>query len=421
VDRTRRSRSEHRRTKTGNSNDFYAPVKGELHDNAERRFVLFRLDPTMLLQLSIRLYMFLTRCVHFLSNFNYPHFFFRQYVIDDLSFIWKDSYYHVGLSLHSFSARLHDRLFYEHFDVLPLRAPSFRVLQLVHAQPPHLVVHLAVDQHNGRLVRLRQYDLAQLIRHEQLIDQLLDERKLSFAIDFWCFARTFAHFEHEQRYFFVQEDAHGLPLSELIDRFNNGHGLPENWVRFVAAQLLIAIEYLHKAHVLMRDIRPDHVLIHSNGYVKLVDLSQCIRLEFDEHSSARVSGRVASLSPEFVYSQRWTTASDWWMFGVLLYQMVVGTLPFESPRGLVCTLLRIMLNRRRLPIWLSFELKDLLNGTLHLHVQTRYTSNKIAHHRWFEQIDFRSLVRRQSSAPAVHRLVFDAVFQNRLNQRPKAT
>ena len=368
---------------------------------------------TMFQRLSIKLYMLWVRCINLMTNFNYPYFFFKRHIVEDLSFIWRDSYYHVGLSLESFSAKLHDRLFYEYFDMAPLPEPKFKLLRLLEHQQPHLSVHLAQDLRTQSLLVVRQYKLHQLIKYE-LVQSLVEERKLLFAVDFWCFGRTLAHYQDSFHYCFLQEHIQGLRLSELIADFHDGKGLPESWTCFISGQLLIAIEYLHKAHVLMRDIRPEHVLVAPNGYLKVTDLSQCIRLEFDQHSSTRLCGRLATLSPEYVYGECWTTASDWWMFGVLLYEMVVGKLPFMSHRGFICTLLRIMLNRRRLPIWLSFQLKDLINGTLHLNIQTRYTSNKITHHSWFKQIDFGALVRRQQPPPAVHRVLYDSVWKNRI-------
>lgn len=106
-------------------------------------------------------------------------------------------------------------------------------------------------------------------------------------------------------------------LSELIivkEKLN------ENTSRFIIAQIILAIEYLHKNNILYRDLKPENILIAADGYVKLTDFGlskqNCFSMSF--------CGSPAYLSPEMLEKKGVGFSSDIYGIGCVLYEMVVG-------------------------------------------------------------------------------------------------
>ena len=92
-----------------------------------------------------------------------------------------------------------------------------------------------------------------------------------------------------------------------------------------AAEVILALEYLHEPGIAYRDLKPENILLDARGHVKLTDFG------FAKHVpdlTWTICGTPDYLAPEVIRSQGYTKAIDWWGLGVLIYEMLVGLPPF---------------------------------------------------------------------------------------------
>ncbi|KAF2796214.1 kinase-like protein [Melanomma pulvis-pyrius CBS 109.77] len=103
----------------------------------------------------------------------------------------------------------------------------------------------------------------------------------------------------------------------------------EDAVRFWIAQLGCAVRYIHQQGIVHRDIKPDNVLLDSEGHVHLADFN--VASDFTPHKPlTSKSGTLAYLAPEVYEGKGYSCEVDWWSLGVLFYECIYNKRPFEA-------------------------------------------------------------------------------------------
>lgn len=141
--------------------------------------------------------------------------------------------------------------------------------------------------------------------------------------------------EGEDLHYFVMEYIQGLSLDRLL----KAHGaLPVPAVRAVLSQMASALHYAHRRGVVHRDIKPGNVMINRDGDAIVTDFGIAKVPAADSHTATGTSiGTPAYMSPEQCAGQPLTGASDQYSLGVVAYEMLAGTVPFQGPPYLVQT------------------------------------------------------------------------------------
>lgn len=103
----------------------------------------------------------------------------------------------------------------------------------------------------------------------------------------------------------------------------------EEAVRFWIAELGCALRYIHQQNVVHRDVKPDNVLLDSDGHVHLADFNVATDLTPGKPLSSK-SGTLAYLAPEVYRGKGYTSEVDWWSLGVLFYECIYSKRPFEG-------------------------------------------------------------------------------------------
>jgi serine/threonine-protein kinase len=155
-------------------------------------------------------------------------------------------------------------------------------------------------------------------------DDLLQEPRLLAALDHQNIVGIMTAERVDGVFFIVMEYVKGESLEAVLDR-EKALDVPRA-INYTV-QILKGVEHAHQAQILHRDLRPANVLVSESGIVKVADFGTSRLLE--KSHATTVIGSPPYMAPE-QFQGRAVLASDIYSVGVMLYQMLVGTLPYFS-------------------------------------------------------------------------------------------
>ncbi|KAI9911328.1 hypothetical protein PsorP6_009621 [Peronosclerospora sorghi] len=189
---------------------------------------------------------------------------------------------------------------------------------------------------------------------------------------------------------------------------NNGGCFHEDAVRFYAAELLLALEHMHKMCIMHRDIKPENILLDREGHIKLADMGLAKRLESSTGRTKTMCGTDTYLPPEMVgrYFDGYGLGVDLWQFGCILFELRAGYPPFYVPESSQKSIhKRILYQPVRYPNNMSLELKSLLAALLKKRREDRLGFHggifQIKAHKFFAKIDWDQVLERRLKPPLV--------------------
>ncbi|KAH3899730.1 related to Serine/threonine-protein kinase YPK2/YKR2 [Saccharomycodes ludwigii] len=181
--------------------------------------------------------------------------------------------------------------------------------------------------------------------------------------------------------------------------------------RFYIAELLCAIEGLHKMDVIYRDLKPENVLLDHQGHIALCDFGLCKLNMKDDSKTNTFCGTSEYLAPELILRESYTKIVDWWTLGVVLYEMLIGQSPYHDEN--VSIMYKRILNdplkfedpisTRNIKI--NEDAKDLIIKLLNRNPLERLGckngAQDIKSHAFFKNIDWDLLIKRKYIPPFV--------------------
>ncbi|CAD8058979.1 unnamed protein product [Paramecium primaurelia] len=222
-------------------------------------------------------------------------------------------------------------------------------------------------------------------------------------------------FQDDENLYLVMEFLSGGDLMTLLIKKDI---IPERDAKFYIAELVLAVEEIHNMNYIHRDLKPDNILIDSQGHLKLSDFGLCKHLgqhydmavpfnmnnnNVDQQKSRNEQRRQLAYStvgtPDYiapeVFSQNgYNQLVDWWSIGVILFEMVIGYPPFysDTPQK-TCQKILKWKNHFKFPNnpKVSPQCYDLITKLM-TDVNDRLgDANKIKKHPFFNGIDFNNI------------------------------
>ena len=200
-------------------------------------------------------------------------------------------------------------------------------------------------------------------------------------------------FQNPEKLYFCLEYCPGGEIFFHLQRVGN---FDEEVTRFYAAQIFLAMSYLHQNNIIYRDLKPENVLIDSRGYLKITDFGLSKANISGDKDAESFCGTPEYLAPEVLARKGYGKPVDWWSFGSILFEMLTGVPPFyEQDRDKLFN--SIKNEEPDYPAELSEECVDLLKGLLTKDPTQRLGcgengSDDIMYHPWFKIVDWDALV-----------------------------
>uniref|UniRef100_A0A1B6EJE7 Ribosomal protein S6 kinase n=2 Tax=Cuerna arida TaxID=1464854 RepID=A0A1B6EJE7_9HEMI len=189
---------------------------------------------------------------------------------------------------------------------------------------------------------------------------------------------------------------------DLFTRLSKEVMFTEEDVKFYLAELALAVDHIHSLGIIYRDLKPENILLDADGHISLTDFGLS-KLPLDDQQAYSFCGTVEYMAPEIVNRKGHSFAADWWSFGVLMFEMLTGSLPFQGANRKE-TMTQILKAKLGMPQFLSQESQSLLRVLFKRNPANRLGAgpegiNEIKKHPFFATIDWDKLLRKEIQPP----------------------
>lgn len=128
-------------------------------------------------------------------------------------------------------------------------------------------VHLIRSNHNGRFYALKTLKKHTIVKLKQ-VEHTNDERRMLSIVSHPFIIRMWGTFQDSQQVFMVMDYIEG---GELFSLLRKSQRFPNPVAKFYAAEVCLALEYLHSKDIIYRDLKPENILLDKNGHIKITD------------------------------------------------------------------------------------------------------------------------------------------------------
>lgn len=242
-----------------------------------------------------------------------------------------------------------------------------------------------------------------ILEQQDMIKYVQIERYILSYLQHPFIGKMYASFQTSSRLVLVLEYCAGGDLRSKLQALGC---FDEELTRKYAAEIYLAVEFLHRNGIIYRDLKLENIVLDSKGHIRLIDFGLSKdNLEYSEETSS-FCGSYGYLAPEMVAQKAYSMSIDWYMYGCLLYEMLTGQPPFKTFD--VSRLLSLIQSGNiQYPSTISPTAKSLIQGLI---TKTpakrlgkgRFGRSLIKSHAFFAGIDWLQVYRKELDMPIPH-------------------
>lgn len=260
-------------------------------------------------------------------------------------------------------------------------------------------VHLVQSNHNHRFYAVKVLKKQQVVKMKQ-IEHTNDERRMLQKVKHAFLVTLWGTFQDSKNLYMVMDFVEG---GELFSLLRKSQRFPNPVAKFYAAEVTLALDYLHSMHIIYRDLKPENLLLDRHGHLKITDFGFAKEVP---DITWTLCGTPDYLAPEVVASKGYNKSVDWWSLGILIFEMLCGFTPFWDGGSPMKIYENILKGRVKYPPYIHPDAQDLLQRLITPDLTKRLGnlhggSKDVMQHAWFVEVTWDRLAKKDIDAPYV--------------------
>lgn len=257
-------------------------------------------------------------------------------------------------------------------------------------------VHLVRSNHNGRFYALKVLKKHVIVKLKQ-VEHTNDERRMLSIVAHPFLIRMWGTFQDAEQIFMVMDYIEG---GELFSLLRKSQRFPNPVAKFYAAEVCLALEYLHANDIIYRDLKPENILLDRNGHIKITDFGFA---KYVPDVTYTLCGTPDYIAPEVISTKPYNKSVDWWSFGIYIYEMLAGYTPFYDANAMK-TYENILNAEVKFPPFFHPDAQDLLSKLIMRDLSKRLGNlqngtEDVKNHPWFGEVVWEKLLCRNIETP----------------------
>ncbi|EMT64024.1 cAMP-dependent protein kinase type 2 [Fusarium odoratissimum] len=258
-------------------------------------------------------------------------------------------------------------------------------------------VHLVQSKHNQRFYAVKVLKKAQVVKMKQ-VEHTNDERRMLADVKHPFLITLWGTFQDPKNLYMVMDFVEGGELFSLLRKSGR---FPNPVAKFYAAEVTLALEYLHSKNIIYRDLKPENLLLDRHGHLKITDFGFAKRVP---DKTWTLCGTPDYLAPEVVSNKGYNKSVDWWSLGILIYEMLCGYTPFWDSGSPMKIYENILKGKVKYPAYVNADAQNLLERLITADLTKRLGNlyggpDDVKTHPWFAEVTWDRLARKDIDAP----------------------
>ncbi|KAJ3378895.1 hypothetical protein HDU84_007222 [Entophlyctis sp. JEL0112] len=289
---------------------------------------------------------------------------------------------------------------------------DFSILKLV-GKGSYGRVMLVKKKDTGRVYAMKILSKKDIVKKQEIEHTLCERNVLIHGLSSPFLVSLKFSFQTPEKLFLVVDYFNG---GELFYHLQQNRVFPEEVAKFFVAEITCALEFLHGRGIAYRDLKPENLLLDSNGHIVLTDFGLSKdHLVYGQQTNT-YCGTAAYLAPEVLIGNGYDWSVDWWSLGIVFYEMMTGLPPFFSENvNLMYT--KILHDELLFPGGFSKEAQSFISALVERNRERRLGAGhtdalELKQHPYFSRMDWVRLERKQLTPPYKPRVESEADATN---------